>query len=160
MLNDDERPEPESYEVGYGRPPKHTRFTKGQSGNPRGRPSGSRALKTDLDEALKAMLTITVGGRKRSGTTQALAMYALAMKSATGDLKAVKVFTDLIMTVFGPGDRSGAEARLSRQDEELLERMLARFEPEAAEGSEMPAPSTSRADDGEQPEKGHGVDEA
>ena len=25
------------YEVGYGKPPRHTRFTKGRSGNPRGR---------------------------------------------------------------------------------------------------------------------------
>jgi hypothetical protein len=32
------------YQVGYGRPPQHTRFPKGQSGNPKGRPKGSRAL--------------------------------------------------------------------------------------------------------------------
>lgn len=27
---------PPSYEVGYGKPPAHSRFRKGQSGNPRG----------------------------------------------------------------------------------------------------------------------------
>jgi hypothetical protein len=32
-----------SYEVGYGNPPKHTRFRKGQSGNPGGRPRGIAA---------------------------------------------------------------------------------------------------------------------
>src|SRR5579872_3351434 len=31
------------YEVGYGKPPVHTRFRKGQSGNPRGRPRGTKA---------------------------------------------------------------------------------------------------------------------
>ena len=31
-------------EVGYGRPPKATRFTPGKSGNPRGRPKGSRSV--------------------------------------------------------------------------------------------------------------------
>jgi len=36
------------YEVGYGQPPHHTRFKKGQSGNPRGRPCGSNNLKTLL----------------------------------------------------------------------------------------------------------------
>src|SRR5262245_29748444 len=29
------------YEIGYGKPPRHTRFQKGQSGNPRGRKRGS-----------------------------------------------------------------------------------------------------------------------
>lgn len=125
------------YEVGYGRPPKHTQFPKGQSGNPSGPKKGSRALKTDLDEALRATLTITVGGKKRRGTTQALSMYALAIKAATGDLRASKLLADLVMTVFGPGERSGTEARLSKQDEELLERLLERFEP--GEGEEKPA---------------------
>jgi len=81
MADDDTPDDEKDYEVGYGRPPKHTRFRKGQSGNPKGPRKGSRALKTDLDEALRATLTITVGGKKRRGTTQALSMYALAIKA-------------------------------------------------------------------------------
>ena len=118
------------YDVGYGKPPRHTRFPKGQSGNPGGRKKGSRALKTDLDEALRATLTITVGGKKRRGTTQALTMYALAIRSATGDLRASKQLTDLVLAVFGAGDRTGSDSKLSKQDQELLDRLLQRFEPE------------------------------
>ncbi len=33
--------------VGYCKPPKRTRFQPGQSGNPRGRPKGTKNLKTD-----------------------------------------------------------------------------------------------------------------
>jgi hypothetical protein len=40
------------YEVGYGKPPRETRFAKGQSGNPRGRPSGAKNFATLLREAL------------------------------------------------------------------------------------------------------------
>jgi hypothetical protein len=38
--------------VGYGRPPEHTRFRKGHSGNPKGRPKGTRNLLTDVQEEL------------------------------------------------------------------------------------------------------------
>ena len=98
--------------------------------------------KTQSDEALKATLTITVGGKKRRGTTQALTMYALAIKSATGDLRAARLLADLVLTVFGPGDRGGSEAKLSKQDEELLERLLDRFDPERAEQNQGGAPSS------------------
>jgi hypothetical protein len=145
MADDDANGDDGDYEVGYGRPPKHTQFRRGQSGNPKGRKKGSRSLKTDLDEALKATLTITVGGKKRRGTTQALAMYALAVKAATGDLRASKQLGDLVLALFGGGDRGGSEARLSRQDEELLERLLERLEPDLEE--EQNENDASAADD-------------
>ena len=142
---DGENGGPKDYEVGYGKPPKHTQFVKGKSGNAKGPRKGSRALKTDLDEALRATLTINVGGKKRRGTTQALSMYALAIKAATGDLRASKLLADLVMVVFGPGDRGGTEAKLSKHDEELLERLLERLEPDEAkqdEGTPSPEDNT------------------
>lgn len=118
------------HEVGYGKPPKHTRWSPGQSGNPRGRRKGSRSLKKDLEDALNLSVTITVNGRKRKGTSQALAMYALAMRAAAGDLRANKLLTELVLTVFGPGERGGERTGLSSQDQELLERFLERAQPQ------------------------------
>lgn len=118
----------DDYEVGYCKPPKGKQFQPGQSGNPKGRRKGSRGLKTDLDAALSQKLTITVAGRKRKGTTQELAMYALAVKAATGDPRSAKLLADLVLEVFGPGDRGGKEARLSNHDQILLERMLSRLD--------------------------------
>ena len=46
------------YEVGFGRPPVHTRFQTGRSGNPNGRPKGIRNLATALEKELNARVTI------------------------------------------------------------------------------------------------------
>ena len=51
--------QPTEYEVGYGKPPAHSRFRPGQSGNPRGRPRGARnrpTLPGPREEKLKTLI--------------------------------------------------------------------------------------------------------
>lgn len=56
------------YEVGYRKTPVKTRFKKGQSGNPRGRPKGSKALRTVIDDVLDTKVVVTIGGKRRRVT--------------------------------------------------------------------------------------------
>jgi hypothetical protein len=61
------------YEVGYRKPPLHSRFERGQSGNPRGRPSGAKNLATLLTEALNETVVIAEdGGRRKISKRQAI----------------------------------------------------------------------------------------
>lgn len=53
------------YTVGYGRPPKSTQFKKGTSGNPAGKPKGSRSFASYLNEALSKKVTLTENGKSR-----------------------------------------------------------------------------------------------
>ncbi|MGB7370802.1 DUF5681 domain-containing protein [Erythrobacter sp.] len=108
-------------EVGYGKPPRHTRWKKGQSGNPKGRPKGARSLKVDLDRVLRKILTIEGKGTKFQGTTQSLALEMLARRAATGDIRASKALIELTLTIFGPGDRGGERESLSAHDQQLLD---------------------------------------
>lgn len=88
--------DPVSYEVGYRRPPQATRFKPGCSGNPKGRPKGSKGLKTLLDDALSATVTITEDGvTRRIQRREALCMTLVA-KAIKGDPRSAGLVFNLM----------------------------------------------------------------
>ena len=83
--------EQKSYEVGYGKPPKKSRWAKGQSGNVKGRPrGGKKSLALLLDQAGHERVKVTRDGRSRYMTKNEASMVQLSNKAASGDLKAVR----------------------------------------------------------------------
>ena len=83
-------------DVGYGKPPRSHRFKKGVSGNPGGRPKGSKNLSTIIMDVARQQVNATVGGKTRKlSTVQATAMQ-LAGKAAGGDQRAMNAFLDWI----------------------------------------------------------------
>jgi hypothetical protein len=76
--------------VGYAKPPKHTRFTKGRSGNPKGRPTGSKNLATMMIEELTQPVAIVENG-KRTKIPKIRATVRQALNRAmVGDFKALQ----------------------------------------------------------------------
>jgi hypothetical protein len=85
------------YEVGYGRPPQHSRFKKGKSGNPAGRPRGRRPdLLLDLQKELLSRVQITEQGRRITITKGELLARTLVASAIKGDAKARRDVLDLI----------------------------------------------------------------
>ncbi len=83
------------YKVGYGKPPRHTRFKKGEpSANPRGRPR--KNLATLLVEGLNRQVAVTEDGRRRKITVREAVVAQLINKSATADLRATKMLLDIM----------------------------------------------------------------
>lgn len=76
------------YEVGDKRPPKHTQFKKGVSGNPNGRPKGSTSLRTCVARQMRQKVTVTRNGRPVSMCKRDLIALQVADAAAKGDLKA------------------------------------------------------------------------
>ena len=58
----------QEHDVGYGKPPVHSRFKKGKSGNPRGRPKGSTNHRTQLCRVLDEKITVRENGKSRRMT--------------------------------------------------------------------------------------------
>jgi hypothetical protein len=117
------------YDVGYGKPPLHTRFRKGQSGNPAGRPR----RRTDLASLLtRALDRPTEAEGRNAGTQREAIIAALVEKSASGDLRATKLVLDLMRQVAPaaapPGMMANAPPGSPDDDpREILLRRLARL---------------------------------
>ncbi|MES0863738.1 DUF5681 domain-containing protein [Ruegeria sp. SCPT10] len=117
----------QDYEVGYRKPPKNTRFRKGQSGNPKGRPKGARGLKTDLRAELSERVTITENGRRKTLTKQQLVMKQLTARAVKADIRAISKLAELAIALLGPEDEaSQVEDKLSEEDEAILQSFLER----------------------------------
>ena len=85
----------DEYEVGYGRPPRHTRFQKGQSGNYRGRPRGAKNMATHLKEAVRERVVISEDGRRKRVTKMDVVSRRLVNKAAGGDLRSIQLLIAL-----------------------------------------------------------------
>ena len=80
--------EKKDYEVGYGKPPKQTRWTKGQSLNPKGRPKGLKSWKALFAEEWAREITVFVNGKPKKMTMkQALVRREVKKGVVDGDLK-------------------------------------------------------------------------
>ncbi|MBX3598561.1 MAG: hypothetical protein KF874_13405 [Rhizobiaceae bacterium] len=85
-----------SYAVGYRKPPVMTRFKKGQSGNPRGRPKGSHSPKALLRAALSAPVRVSEAGEIKTIAQREALFRALVARAVKGDNRATAQVIDLI----------------------------------------------------------------
>jgi hypothetical protein len=80
-----------NYEVGYGKPPVETRFRKGQSGNPAGRPRGSKNLATLFEAELSERIAVSENGRRKRITKQEAMVKHVVNKALSGDSRLLQL---------------------------------------------------------------------
>lgn len=120
-------PERGEYEVGYGKPPRHTRFKKGQSGNPRGRPSGSKNLSTLLIETLNELVVVAENGGRRKITKRQAIITQLVNQAAKADWRATKILLDILQVIEARAEPLPAENLFDAADERVIEQIRARL---------------------------------
>ena len=109
------------YEVGYGKPPAHSRFKPGQSGNPKGRPKGRLNLKTELEQELKRQVVIRESGNAQKVSKQRGLVMALCNKALQGDPRAIRILVDLISRFDEEKAANAIEAALTEDDRQIIE---------------------------------------
>ena len=117
------------YKVGRGRPPLHTRFKKGHSGNPRGPRPRPKNLPALLVAALNEPFVVTANGEPRRITKREAVIAQLVDLSTGADLRAMKMLIDMLKDI---EERAGTAplprtSPLTPADEEVVENLLARL---------------------------------
>ena len=118
------------YVVGYGKPPLHSRFQKGRSGNPKGRPRGRRNMSTLLSDALNGSVVVVENGRRKKITKREAIVTQLVNKSASADLKATQMVLAMLSDLESRADASADPAPFTEADQQVIQRIQARLRSE------------------------------
>jgi hypothetical protein len=108
-----------AYEIGYRRPPPSGQFKKGASGNPKGRPKGSKNLVTLLHHELNQKVTVNEGGRRRSVTRMQAMVMRLVAAALQGEPKAVMTLLDILRRN-GGGEQATPELLVPENYRQIL----------------------------------------
>ena len=114
----------DDYDIGYGKPPKDTQFKKGQSGNPKGRPKGTKNFKSDLMEELSELVLISEDGKQRPVSKQRALLKRAMQKGLEGDIRAIGMFAGWVLQFLDIGSAEADSDELSPDDEAILQRFL------------------------------------
>src|SRR5579871_5377607 len=110
-----------SYEVGYRRPPKSSQFTRGKSGNPKGRPKGSKNLANIVMRECRQ--PVRVNGPRGTRTVSKLeaVVMQLGNKAAQGEARATREFLPLVQRSEDAVSSASGGAMLTEMDQRIMQ---------------------------------------
>lgn len=123
----------QGYEVGYGKPPESGRFTKGKSGNPKGRPKGSKNLATIVLKESRQPVRINGPRGTRTVTKIEATVMQLGNKAAQGELRAAKEFLPWVQRAEEAVSSESAPQMIHELDQRVMESLRRRLQSVKAE---------------------------
>jgi Family of unknown function (DUF5681) len=104
--------------IGYKQPPTRYQFHAGQSGNPNGRPKGTRNFKTDLREELSEIISFREDGRDVSISKQRALIKRLIASAIDGDARSIATLMSFCARAFGDDNDDQQQAP---EDHEIVQ---------------------------------------
>ena len=109
-----------NYDVGYGRPPKATRFRPGQSGNPTGYRKGSKTIGARLRELMNSKVKVAEHGRTRWITRLDVMLRQLTNDAMRGDQRALKLLMEFLHRYGAEVEGTVGAEEITSEDLEIL----------------------------------------
>ena len=103
------------YEVGYRRPPQHTRFQRGSSGNPKGRPRVLKNLSAVFETALNERVSVNDNGKRKKITMFEAITKQAVRKAAGGDHRTLRLVFDMWFRLHPDGTQEPSAFELMRE---------------------------------------------
>jgi hypothetical protein len=110
-----------SHSIGYKKPPTKAQFRKGRSGNPKGRPKGSRNLKTDLEAELTETIQVSEGGTRKAISKQRAMLKSLTARALQGDPRAANTVLGLVQKLLDDEEPDRGPEELAAEDRAILD---------------------------------------
>lgn len=121
------KPKKTDYPVGYAKPPMETRFQKGESGNPRGRPKGRKNHMTVVYQAMNEPVTITENNKCTTVTKFEAVMKQLMNQALKGNGPVTRlVITHLLPLAERIDAQQGTKRVTSAEDQQILKDLIDR----------------------------------
>jgi hypothetical protein len=118
------------YEVGYKKPPRHTQFKKGESGNKGGRPKRSVDIKASVKKMLSDPVSVRIDGKATKMSTLDATLATLRTNMLKGDLKAFMAFikvASLAGIISVPQEEETDHTALNADEEAMIAQAVADF---------------------------------
>lgn len=115
-------------DVGNGKPPQHSRFKQGRSGNPRGRPKGALSMATVLARTLREKVVINENGKRKTVSKLEVAIAQLVTKATSGDGHAIRYLCQLVTSAEERSVVVEPTTQLSETDQKVMDNILKRFQ--------------------------------
>ncbi len=109
-----------AYEVGFGKPPKATQFQKGHSGNPKGRPKGTKNTATVARAVLAEKITIHENGRQKVVTKREAFVKKVINESLQGNVALTRLLITHVLPSVDAAPADGGQGREVGIDDALI----------------------------------------
>ncbi len=123
--------------IGFCKPPKHSQFKDGTSGNPKGRPKGRISTARLLEKHMDAKVTVNIGGKPKKVSRREALVLSVIGDAFRGDEKIKRNFLDLVLTFDMQAQVEAASGVDAAEDQAVVDALLFSYGVKNAAGASV-----------------------